>query len=193
MRRANRRDLVRLGAILLAVAALVKNPATALAFALSVLKSACFGRRVAVSDVETPVARVIKGYKNAVSARDGEAFIRLYDPQVRVFDTWGVWAYDDADKWRGAIESWFGSLGTETVRVAFEDVKSSGLPDFAVVSAVVTYAAISATGAQLRSMDNRLTWVLKMTGNVFRILHEHTSAPVGFEDLKAILHRPTSA
>jgi len=27
-------------------------------------------------------------------------------------------------------------------------------------------------------------------GHVFRIIHEHTSAPIGFNDSKAILQRP---
>jgi ketosteroid isomerase-like protein len=57
------------------------------------------------------------------------------------------------------------------------------------VSGIVTYAALSVQGEQLRSMQNRLTWVLKTSGHVLRIVHEHTSAPVGFEDAKAILSR----
>ena len=121
--------------------------------------------------------------------RDVDAFMRLYDPKVGVFDTWGVWEYEDAVKWRRAIESWFGSLGTEKVKVGFEDVKSLGSADFAVVSAVVSYTGISAQGEVLRIMQNRLTWVLKTSGHVLRIVHEHTSAPVGFEDHKAILLR----
>jgi hypothetical protein len=38
-------------------------------------------------------------------------------------------------------------------------------------------------------MQNRLSWVLKTGGHVRRIVHEHTSAPMGFEDMKAILQR----
>ena len=57
------------------------------------------------------------------------------------------------------------------------------------MSAVVTYAGISAQGQEIRAMQNRLSWVLKTRGHVMRIVHEHTSAPVGFEDAKAILKR----
>jgi hypothetical protein len=60
---------------------------------------------------------------------------------------------------------------------------------FASMSAVVTYAGVSAQGQELRAMQNRITWVLKTSGHVLRIVHEHTSAPVGFEDAKAILKR----
>jgi hypothetical protein len=38
-------------------------------------------------------------------------------------------------------------------------------------------------------MHNRLSWVLRTSGHVLRIAHEHTSAPIGFEDMKAILKR----
>ena len=146
-----------------------------------------------MSDIDKSITRVLDAYQNAVLARDIDAFMRLYDPKVRVFDTWGVWEYEDAVKWRRAIESWFSSLGTEKVKVKFEDVKSSGSADFAVVSAIASYSGISAQGEPLRTMQNRLTWVLKTSGHVLRIVHEHTSAPGVFEDMKAILQRKAGA
>ena len=65
-------------------------------------------------------------------------------------------------------------------------VDGSGL---AAMSAIVTYAATSAQGQAVRAMQNRMSWVLKTSGHVLRIVHEHTSAPIGFEDAKAILER----
>jgi len=117
----------------------------------------------------------------------------LYDPKVRVFDAWGFWCHDGAAAWRVAIEGWFASLSGERVKVSFEDVQSAGGPELATLSAIVTYAAVSASGEPLRSMQNRLTWVLRTSGHVPRIVHEHTSAPIGFEDLKAILQRGAAA
>ena len=64
--------------------------------------------------------------------------------------------------------------------------------ELVVVSAIVSYATQPAGGdspAAPRSMHNRLTWVLRTSGHVMRIAHEHTSAPIGFEDMKAILQR----
>ncbi|MBC7705630.1 MAG: hypothetical protein H7274_17005 [Rhodoferax sp.] len=61
------------------------------------------------------------------------------------------------------------------------------------MSAFASYAAISAEGRELRSMQNRISWVLKSRGHVLRIVHEHTSAPIGFEDTKAILLREPKA
>ncbi len=142
-----------------------------------------------MSDTEKEVRRVLGAYEAAVFARDVEAFMRLYHPTVRVFDAWGVWLYEGAPSWRVAVEGWFASLGTERVRVSFSDVQITGEQALATASAIVTYAAESAQGVSLRSMQNRITWVLRESGHVFRIVHEHTSAPIGFEDSKAILMR----
>ena len=142
-----------------------------------------------MSDIEKQVQRAIDTYKSAVLAKNAETFMHLYDSDVRIFDTWGTWSYEGAAAWRIAVEGWFSSLGEESVRVLFEDVQIMGELGFASMSAVVTYAAISAQGQELRSMQNRLSWVLRASGHVLRIVHEHTSVPVGFEDAKAILKR----
>jgi len=128
-----------------------------------------------------------------VYAKDVDAFMRLYDPGVRVFDAWGVWSYEGSAAWQRAVEAWFQSLGTERVKVAFDAVKTSEGRESAIVSAVVTYAGVSAQGEELRSMQNRLTWALRVSGHVLRIVHEHTSAPIGFDDQKAILQRTSAS
>lgn len=142
-----------------------------------------------MSDVDKQVARIIDTYKSAVFATDIVTFMHLYDPEVRVFDTWGVWSYEGAAAWQRAVEGWFTSLGSERVRVAFDEVRTVAEREFAIVSAIVTYGAVSAQGEPLRAMQNRISWGLKTSGHVLRIVHEHTSAPVGFEDMKAILQR----
>lgn len=142
-----------------------------------------------MSDTDKQVLRALDTYQSAVQAKNAETFMHLYDPEVRVFDTWGIWSYEGAAAWRVAVEGWFSSLGDESVRVTFEDVKIIGAQGFASMSAIATYAATSAQGKELRAMQNRISWVLKASGHVLRIVHEHTSAPVGFEDTKAILKR----
>ncbi len=142
-----------------------------------------------MSDIEKSIERVVETYRSAVHVKDVAALIRLYDPDVRVFDAWGVWSYEGSDAWQRAVEGWFTSLGAERVKVSFDDVQTSAGPGVAIVSAIVTYAGFSAQGEALRSMQNRLSWGLRKSGHVFRIVHEHTSAPLGFEDSKAILQR----
>lgn len=143
--------------------------------------------------IEDLIERLIDSYRVAVYAKDVDAFMKLYSPTVRVFDAWGVWLYDDAESWQRAVEGWFASLGAERVKVVFDDVLKAGTADLATVSAVVTYGAVSAQGEPLRSMQNRLSWTLRTSGHVLRIVHEHTSAPIGFEDMKAILRREPGA
>nr|WP_316642493.1 nuclear transport factor 2 family protein [uncultured Roseateles sp.] len=142
-----------------------------------------------MSELDKDLARVLGVYESAVFKKDVEAFMRLYDPDVRVFDAWGVWSYEGAEAWRRAVEGWFTSLGTERVKVSFAEVQASVGKDMASVSAIVTYAGLSAEGQSLRTMQNRITWVLRTIGHVPRIVHEHTSAPMGFDDSKAILVR----
>ena len=144
-------------------------------------------------DIEKSIDRLLEAYKSAVFSKDVGALMRIYDPKARIFDTWGVWSYEGVTAWQMAVESWFASLGSEKVRVSFDDVQASGNSEFAIVSAIVTYAGLSAQGEQLRTMQNRVSWGLKTTGHVLRVIHEHTSAPVGFEDMKAILERAKSA
>ncbi|MBK7062370.1 MAG: nuclear transport factor 2 family protein [Rubrivivax sp.] len=142
-----------------------------------------------MSDIERDISRLLATYESAVFKKDVETFMHLYDTDVRVFDAWGVWSYEGADAWQRAVEGWFTSLGAERVKVTFDEVRTSVGKDMASVSAVVTYAGQSAKGQQVRAMQNRITWVLRVIGHVPRIVHEHTSAPIGFEDLKAILSR----
>src|SRR6188768_1919450 len=120
-----------------------------------------------MSDAEKDVRRVIANYESAVLAKDVETFMHLYHPSVRVFDAWGVWLYEGAPAWRVAVEGWFGSLGSERVKVSFAEVQIVTEHAMAVVSAIVTYAGHSAEGESLRSMQNRITWVLRDSGHVF--------------------------
>jgi ketosteroid isomerase-like protein len=146
-----------------------------------------------MGDPEKQVLQALETYRAAVLAKNAETFMHLYDSEVRVFDTWGTWSYEGAAAWRVAVEGWFSSLGSETVHVTFEDVRITAEPNFAVMSAFARYAAFSDQGQELRAMQNRITWVLKPRGHVLRVVHEHTSTPIGFEDTKAIFERESKS
>jgi uncharacterized protein (TIGR02246 family) len=132
---------------------------------------------------------ILDAYKAAVYDRSTVAFLRLYSPDARVYDTWGVWSYEGTESRRKAIEGWFSSLGEERVKVSFDEVQVTVDQELAVLTATGRYAAISTDGAELRSMQNRFTWALKRKGDSWSIVHEHTSTPIGFSDLKGILER----
>ena len=126
---------------------------------------------------------VLTAYAAAVWAKDVEAFLDLYADDARNFDLWSEWSYDGKDALRAMVAEWFGSLpDDEIVVVEFDDVRTQAGSDVAAVSAFTTFAAVSPDGTELRSMNNRLTWVLrKDPDGAWKIVHEHTSAPAGDE------------
>lgn len=120
-------------------------------------------------------------YAAAVRAKDVEAFLALYADDVRSFDLWERWSYEGKDELRPMVEEWFGSLGDDTVAVEFDEVREVEGEHVVSLSAFTTFRGISASGEELRSMNNRLTWVLRKDGDSWQIVHEHTSAPAGDE------------
>jgi hypothetical protein len=157
-----------------------------------------------VTTIDPRLTRLCEGYRRAVHEKNVAAFLGLYHPKARVFDTWGPWSYEGEPARRPVITEWFSSLGEERVAVTFDRVQATPtLPgkrtevsafhpekkaELAFLTARVIYTAISASGAELRSMQNRLTWVLKADAGEWKIIHEHTSAPLG-PDLKGKLAR----
>jgi len=77
--------------------------------------------------------------------------------------------------------------------VTAHDVRTQVAGDMAMLSASLTYAAVDAGGQPLRSLDNRLTWVLRQRGGRWLVVHEHTSVPLAHEDGKGIVKRPATA
>ena len=126
---------------------------------------------------------MLEAYAAAVRAKDVDAFVGLYEDDVRTFDLWNEWSYDGKDAFRGMVAEWFGSLGpAEEVAVEWDDVRTQAGSDVAGLSAFLTYRAVSSEGTELRSLNNRLTWVLRKGGDgTWKIAHEHTSAPAGDE------------
>jgi ketosteroid isomerase-like protein len=139
-----------------------------------------------MSHPEIQIHRVLERYKSTVFAKDLEGFMRLYSENVRIFDTWEAWSYEGKKAWRPVIEKWFSSLGEETVAVSLEDIQVIVGADMAIAGAIVTYAAVSAAGLTLRSIQNRFSVALAREGDDWLIIHEHTSVPISFDDRRAV-------
>jgi len=124
---------------------------------------------------------MLKAYAAAVRAKDADGFLALYADDARNFDLWNEWSYDGKDALRAMVTEWFGSLGDdEEVLVEWDDVRAQTGEDVGALSAFLTYSAVSPDGEKLRSMNNRLTWVLRQDADgSWAIVHEHTSAPAG--------------
>ena len=128
-------------------------------------------------------------YKNSAHEKDLEKFLSIFDEKVQVFDMWGRWSYEGIGAWREMAAGWFGSLGQDRVLVEFEDAEAVVSGDMGFARASVTYSAMNAEGQKLRSLQNRLTWVVRKKDGAWKIIHEHSSAPIDHPSLKAILKK----
>jgi uncharacterized protein (TIGR02246 family) len=135
------------------------------------------------------IARVLGAYQSAVLAKDVEAFCALYDDDVHVFDMWGSWSCRGLPAWRAMAADWFGSLGAERVKVDVADLEVHGNGDFAAAHAFLRFTAVSPEGQVLRALDNRVSLALQRQAGAWKIVHEHTSAPVDFGTGKVVLRR----
>ncbi|MBM3114785.1 YybH family protein [Jeongeupia naejangsanensis] len=139
-----------------------------------------------------PFVRQLAAYKAAVLAKDVGAFSALYDDEVLIFDMWGAWSLQGIDAWRNLVRDWFASLGDERVIVDIAQPHSAQADTLIVGHAILTFTAIAADGQVLRSQSNRITMALKRIGNDWKVIHEHTSAPLDFQSQQAILrYAPT--
>ena len=126
-------------------------------------------------------------YQSAAWNKDAAAMINLYDKQAVIFDMWDEGFLMNSSAWAAIITDWFTSLKEEKVKVEFEmiNIQQSGNVGFA--SALIKFQAISKEGAVLRSMKNRITLGFSKTENGWKVIHQHTSAPISSANLTAIL------
>jgi ketosteroid isomerase-like protein len=146
-----------------------------------------------MNESNDPILQALAQYTAAVYAKDLDAFLAIYDADVHVFDMWDGWQLRGIAAWRDMAAGWFSSLGTERVVVSAGDVVSTATGDLAVGYATLTFKAVSAEGVELRSLDNRVTLALRRTDGVWKIFHEHTSAPIDHKSLKATIKRDSAA
>jgi uncharacterized protein (TIGR02246 family) len=134
-----------------------------------------------------PMQQFMDRYQAAVLAKDADAFAALYDDDVHVFDMWGAWSLQGIAAWRAMAADWFASLGEERVVVEVQDMRCTQTDDMALGHAVLTFTALSADGAKLRSLNNRISVGLKRQGASWKVFHEHTSAPLDPQTTKGML------
>lgn len=126
-------------------------------------------------------------YQEAAWHKDTSAMINLYDEHAVIFDMWDQGYCVSSSEWNKAIEDWFSSLGPERVKVEFDMIKISESGSLGFATALIKYSAISSEGAVLRSMKNRITLGFSKMGDTWKVIHQHTSAPISSNGLTAIL------
>jgi ketosteroid isomerase-like protein len=125
-------------------------------------------------------------YKQSAWEKDTENMIDLYDDSVVIFDMWDQGYQTGLTGWSLVIKDWLGSLGDEKVNVIFEMIEIHEGDQVAFGSALITYQAISIDNVIIRSMKNRISLGFIKKNDLWKVVHQHTSAPINSE-LQAIL------
>ncbi|MDP4148205.1 MAG: nuclear transport factor 2 family protein [Bacteroidota bacterium] len=132
---------------------------------------------------------LIERYKQAVFQKDLEAFCSLYDENLRVFDMWQRWSYSGLPAWRDMVQGWFASLGPNRDVVTFDDVQIRAGEDMALMTAFIRFTNVTEKGEELRSLEERITWIFVKKDQAWKIIHQHSSSPIDFGSMKVILQR----
>ena len=128
-----------------------------------------------------------KIYQKSAWVKDSSSMISLYDEHALIFDMWDQGYISNPSEWNKIIIDWLGSLGEEKVKVEFEMVKIHQSGNVGFATALILFQAISSEGAVLRSMKNRISLGFSKFEDGWKVIHQHTSAPVSSDGLTAIL------
>jgi ketosteroid isomerase-like protein len=126
-------------------------------------------------------------YKQSAWSKDAESMIALYHNNVVIFDMWKQGYQTGLITWSDVIKDWFGSLGEEKVNVIFEMIDIHEGDNVGFGSALITFQAISIDNSIIRSMKNRITLGFMKERDEWKVVHQHTSAPIS-SNLEAILN-----
>ncbi len=125
-------------------------------------------------------------YRQTAWEKDTEQMIALYHEDVVIFDMWEHGYQNGLATWYMGIKDWLGSLGEEKVKVLFEMIATQEDGNIGFASALITYQAISPNNTIVRSMKNRITLGFRRVQGNWKVIHQHTSAPLN-GDLQGIL------
>lgn len=124
---------------------------------------------------------MLQAYRDAVAARDVEAFLALYDDDVHLFDMWDHYEVTGEDAWRELVVGWFGAHPGEALEARFDDVSAVTGQDVAFARMAMTFAIVASGGELSYEQAHRLTLGLQRRDGVWRIVHEHSSMPISNE------------
>jgi ketosteroid isomerase-like protein len=126
-------------------------------------------------------------YKQSAWDKDTENMIALYHDNVVIFDMWNQGYQTGVTGWSNVINDWLGSLGNERVNVIFEMIEIHEGNNVGFGSALITYQAISTSNTIVRSMKNRVTLGFTKQKDEWKVMHQHTSAPIN-SNLEGVLN-----
>ncbi len=139
---------------------------------------------------EHAVLELLNTFKHAVRSKDKTTFLSLYADSARIFDFWESWSYESATSWAAMVGQWFGSLSDLRDEVNFSDIRIIFADELALVHGFVRFSAIAPDNREVRGMDERITLALQKQNGSWKIIHQHTSAPIVGKTMQPNLQRP---
>lgn len=135
-----------------------------------------------MATVAPTVQSVFDRYVSAVTSSDVDALLSLYADDVHVYDLMEPFERHGKESGREMIESWLGNAD-EKQDCAIEDLTVEESGDLAVARGSIRYEVTMADGTH-HGMWNRGLWALRRIDGNWKIAMEHTSVPLGAEDMQ---------
>ena len=140
-----------------------------------------------MGDQHDVVTKVLQAYRDAVAARDVEAFLALYDGDVHLFDMWDRYKVTGQDAGREMVVDWFGAHPGEALDARFDDVSAVMGQDAGFAHMSMTFTIVAPGGELSYEQTHRMTFGLQRRNGGWKIVHEHTSMPISNETGAGIL------
>lgn len=129
------------------------------------------------------VLEVLDHYKDSVYKQDINEFMKLYDTNVHVFDSWNTWEVNGISNWESIISDWFSNLRRDksTIVVSYKDLVIEEGETIASIHTAIRYSELNSHQIEFRHLTNRFTIVLRKNDTDWKIFHEHSSLPIHSE------------
>ena len=136
---------------------------------------------------EAAIRQWFAAFTKAFEARDLNATMAFYSPDVVAYDLVPPLQYVGGDAYRKDFETFYsGFKGPLHVEVRDMHIHVSG--DLAVIEAVYQVSGTQASNGQPTSMWIRNTSVLRKTNGHWLDIHDHVSVPVDMDSGKALMN-----
>lgn len=134
------------------------------------------------------VLEVLDHYKDSVNKQDINEFMKLYDTNVHIFDSWNTWEVKGLSQWETIIKDWFSILKRDksTLIVSYHDLVVEESDTIACIHTTIRYAELNSHQIEFRHLTNRFTLLLKKSDSEWKIIHEHSSLPIHSESGKGL-------
>jgi ketosteroid isomerase-like protein len=141
-----------------------------------------------MNDSEKEILAVLEAYRATALAKDIPGHAARYDEKVRAFDLWADWSIDGRPAMRAMIQHWLASLASENVVIDAQEIRLEVEGPLATLEGFFTFEAFTLAATRRRDLSSRMSWVLRRRGAAWKIIHPHSSVPLG-PGLKGILQR----